>query len=262
VFLVHGVPKTMSYWRHIVPLLTPHYTVIALDNRGCGGSQRPPAGYDTATMAGDVAELATYLGFDQFRVAGEDWGAAIAYAVAAFQRYLTAPHVRQHRSPLERAEQYRPRLRGIGVRADPARGLGAPHKVRERVLPAGEQGGERRVQQRVAVRLPDERPQRAGTDPAGAEGRQYLVAPAAQVGALRVAQRRLRGQNVVELVVQDRRAQILLVLEVVVQLRLPRAASGEDVVHRGRGDALGVHQLGGRVQDGGPGAPPSFGGGQ
>jgi pimeloyl-ACP methyl ester carboxylesterase len=86
VFLLHGVPKTMSYWRHVVPLLTPHYTVVAVDNRGFGGSQRPLTGYDTATMAADVAELATYLGFDRFRIVGEDWGAAIAYAVAAFYR--------------------------------------------------------------------------------------------------------------------------------------------------------------------------------
>src|SRR5580698_2682801 len=91
VFLLHGTPKTMSYWRHVVPLLTPHYTVIAVDNRGAGGSQRPPTGFDTATMAGDVAELATHLGFEQFRVVGEDWGAAIAYAVAAFHR----PRVQQ-----------------------------------------------------------------------------------------------------------------------------------------------------------------------
>jgi pimeloyl-ACP methyl ester carboxylesterase len=91
VFLLHGVPKTMSYWRHVVPLLTPHYTVVAVDNRGFGGSQRPPAGYDTATMAQDVAELASHLGFERFRVAGEDWGAAIAYAVAAFHR----PRVQQ-----------------------------------------------------------------------------------------------------------------------------------------------------------------------
>ncbi|WUD70415.1 hypothetical protein OG937_45165 [Streptomyces sp. NBC_00510] len=27
VFLLHGVPKTMSYWRHVVPLLTPEDTV-------------------------------------------------------------------------------------------------------------------------------------------------------------------------------------------------------------------------------------------
>jgi pimeloyl-ACP methyl ester carboxylesterase len=26
VFLLHGVPKTMSYWRHVVPLLTPSHT--------------------------------------------------------------------------------------------------------------------------------------------------------------------------------------------------------------------------------------------
>ena len=44
------------------------------------------SGYDTATMAADIAELATHLGFGRFRVAGEDWGAAIAYAVAAFHR--------------------------------------------------------------------------------------------------------------------------------------------------------------------------------
>ncbi len=86
VFLLHGVPKTMSYWRHVVPLLTPHYTVVAVDNRGFGGSGRPAVGYDTATMARDVAALATHLGFDQFRVAGEDWGAAITYAAAAFHR--------------------------------------------------------------------------------------------------------------------------------------------------------------------------------
>ena len=91
VFLLHGVPKTMSYWRHVVPLLTPHYIVVAVDNRGFGASQRPLTGYDTATMAGDVAELATHLGFDRFRIVGEDWGAAIAYAVAAFYR----PRVQQ-----------------------------------------------------------------------------------------------------------------------------------------------------------------------
>jgi pimeloyl-ACP methyl ester carboxylesterase len=91
VFLVHGVPKTMSYWRHVVPLLTPHYTVIAVDSRGAGGSERPLSGYDNATMAGDIADLATYLGFERFRIVGEDWGAAIAYAVAAFNR----PRVQQ-----------------------------------------------------------------------------------------------------------------------------------------------------------------------
>jgi pimeloyl-ACP methyl ester carboxylesterase len=47
----------MSYWRHVVPLLTPHYTVIAVDNRAPAAPSAPLTGYDTATMAGDVAEL-------------------------------------------------------------------------------------------------------------------------------------------------------------------------------------------------------------
>ena len=38
VFLLHGVPKTMSNWRHVVPLLTLHYTAIAVDDRGAAAS--------------------------------------------------------------------------------------------------------------------------------------------------------------------------------------------------------------------------------
>lgn len=86
VILLHGVPKTMFYWRSLIPFLTPHHTVVAVDIRGFGDSDRPVGGYDTRTMAADVAELAIDLGFDSFRVVGEDWGANIAYATAAFHR--------------------------------------------------------------------------------------------------------------------------------------------------------------------------------
>ncbi|MFJ4988161.1 alpha/beta fold hydrolase [Streptomyces sp. NPDC088732] len=86
VILLHGVPKTMFYWRRLVPLLTPQHTVVAVDIRGFGDSDRPVGGYDTRTMADDVAALASDFGFDTFRVVGEDWGANIAYATAAFHR--------------------------------------------------------------------------------------------------------------------------------------------------------------------------------
>jgi pimeloyl-ACP methyl ester carboxylesterase len=86
VYLVHGAPKSMFFWRRVIPLLTPHYTVVAVDLRGFGDSLRPPGGYDTRTLAADIAALATHLGHEQFRVAGEDWGAATAYAIAAFHR--------------------------------------------------------------------------------------------------------------------------------------------------------------------------------
>jgi pimeloyl-ACP methyl ester carboxylesterase len=86
VVLIHGVPKTMFFWRHVIPLLTPHYTVVAVDLRGFGGSGRPTTGYDTRTLAADIATLMATLGHDRYRVVGEDWGAAVAYAVAAFHR--------------------------------------------------------------------------------------------------------------------------------------------------------------------------------
>jgi pimeloyl-ACP methyl ester carboxylesterase len=83
LFLLHGVPKTHYHWRHVIPLLTRHYTVIAPDLRGLGDSQHPTVGYDMKNMARDIAELATALGYDTFNLVGEDWGASTAYQVAA-----------------------------------------------------------------------------------------------------------------------------------------------------------------------------------
>ncbi|ARW15978.1 alpha/beta fold hydrolase [Komagataeibacter europaeus] len=86
LLLLHGVPKTSTYWYRIFPLLTSHFTLIAPDIRGFGDSEKPIGGYDMATIATDLAELMTSLGHDTFFVAGEDWGAAFAYAVAATNR--------------------------------------------------------------------------------------------------------------------------------------------------------------------------------
>lgn len=81
--LLHGVPKSSWYWSRVIPLLTPHYTVLAPDVRGFGDSERPKDGYDMRTIAEDVAQLASVLSIDQFFLHGEDWGAAFAYALAA-----------------------------------------------------------------------------------------------------------------------------------------------------------------------------------
>ncbi|WP_375489885.1 alpha/beta fold hydrolase [uncultured Jatrophihabitans sp.] len=83
VVLLHGVPKTSYHWRFVIPLLTPHFTVIAPDLRGLGDSEHVANGYDTVTMSEDIAELMRELGHDRYRVVGEDWGAATAYQLAA-----------------------------------------------------------------------------------------------------------------------------------------------------------------------------------
>lgn len=81
--LLHGVPKSWYYWHRIIPSLSEHFTVIAPDIRGFGDSFRPDSGYDMETIADDIAELTSRLGYERFGVAGEDWGACFAYALAA-----------------------------------------------------------------------------------------------------------------------------------------------------------------------------------
>lgn len=83
VVMLHGWPQTWFMWRDVIPLLAPHYTLIAPDMRGLGDSSRPTDGYDKMTVARDIAELMTQLGHDQFRVVAHDWGGPVAFALAA-----------------------------------------------------------------------------------------------------------------------------------------------------------------------------------
>jgi hypothetical protein len=74
LLLVHGTPKTNYYWYKLVPLLTPHFTIVAPDLRGFGYTDKPYAsmGYDSQTNANDLAALMTQLGHETFYLHGED----------------------------------------------------------------------------------------------------------------------------------------------------------------------------------------------
>ena len=85
--LLHGYPQTWYMWRKVLPALGEHYTVIAPDLRGSGGSDAPERGYDKATLAEDVHQLLAGLGLaDQVNVVGHDIGMTVAYAYAAAHR--------------------------------------------------------------------------------------------------------------------------------------------------------------------------------
>ena len=83
LLLVHGWPETWYAWRLLMPTLARDFTVIAVDQRGIGLSDKPREGYDTATLANDLVGLMDALGHDRFAIVGHDTGFAIAYAVAA-----------------------------------------------------------------------------------------------------------------------------------------------------------------------------------
>lgn len=80
--LLHGFPQDWSVFRHIMPRLGKTFTVVAVDLRGVGGSFATSSGYDAATLAEDVHQLATRLGLDQPYLAGHDNGGMVAYAYA------------------------------------------------------------------------------------------------------------------------------------------------------------------------------------
>jgi pimeloyl-ACP methyl ester carboxylesterase len=83
VLLVHGWPETWYAWRHVMPELAKQYTVVAVDQRGMGLTDKPGDGYDAATLAADLAALMAELGHDRYAVVGHDTGLVISYALAA-----------------------------------------------------------------------------------------------------------------------------------------------------------------------------------
>jgi pimeloyl-ACP methyl ester carboxylesterase len=83
LLLVHGWPQTWYAWRLLMPGLARHFQVIAPDQRGTGLSGKPQDGYDTGTLAADLAALMDALGHQRFAMAGHDTGMWIGYALAA-----------------------------------------------------------------------------------------------------------------------------------------------------------------------------------
>jgi pimeloyl-ACP methyl ester carboxylesterase len=83
LLLIHGWPGSWYYWRLVMPALARDFSVIAVDQRGIGLSDKPEDGYDSATLANDLVGLMAALGHERFAVVGVDTGMLIGYALAA-----------------------------------------------------------------------------------------------------------------------------------------------------------------------------------
>jgi pimeloyl-ACP methyl ester carboxylesterase len=86
VVLVHGFPEGWYSWRHqIAPIAAAGFTACAIDVRGYGGSDKPPAvaDYSLAQITADVAGVVEHLSPDAPAVLiGHDWGAPIVWNTA------------------------------------------------------------------------------------------------------------------------------------------------------------------------------------
>lgn len=81
VILLHGFPQCWYLWRHqIDPLVNAGFQVAVPDQRGYGGSDRPPEieAYDITHLTNDVVGIADTLGHEKFYLVGHNWGAIVA----------------------------------------------------------------------------------------------------------------------------------------------------------------------------------------
>jgi pimeloyl-ACP methyl ester carboxylesterase len=80
VVLLHGFPDSSHLWRHQLPAL------VDADLRGFGESERPERVEDYALThsVADVLAVLDALGVERAHVVGHDFGAVVAWLVAAF----------------------------------------------------------------------------------------------------------------------------------------------------------------------------------
>lgn len=83
ILCIHGITANCRCWDHLASVLTPQYSVMAMDLRGRGRSDRPPTGYSLDHHIRDINCLMDDLGVDQAVVMGHSLGAFIGLAFAA-----------------------------------------------------------------------------------------------------------------------------------------------------------------------------------
>ena len=84
VVLLHGLASTCHIWNLVAPILSWDFSVVALDQRGHGETDKPDDGYDFATVAADLQRFVQVQGLRRPVIVGHSWGGDVAleHAVA------------------------------------------------------------------------------------------------------------------------------------------------------------------------------------
>ena len=118
VMLLHGFPQSSRCWTAALETLGGEgYRAVAPDQRGYspGASPEGVEGYRMSALVADVVRIAEALGHRRFHVVGHDWGATVAWSLAATRpdrlaslTALSTPHTAAIalalRGPVQRAK--------------------------------------------------------------------------------------------------------------------------------------------------------------
>jgi haloalkane dehalogenase len=87
ILMVHGNPTWSYYYRRLIGSLSQNHRVIALDNLGCGLSDKP-ADYDYCLRShiDNVCELVDSLDLQNVTLMAHDWGGAIGMGALLARR--------------------------------------------------------------------------------------------------------------------------------------------------------------------------------
>lgn len=83
IALVHSLAMDHSFWDPVTDLLADSASILSLDCRGHGKSDKPPGPYTVELFAHDLAELMTHVGWPSAVVAGASMGGCVSLAFAA-----------------------------------------------------------------------------------------------------------------------------------------------------------------------------------
>jgi len=84
LLLLHTLRTQLDYFQRLIPRLTNHFTVYAVDLPGLGWSDiRPDASYDEPTIRAAIMEFIRRLDLRDLRLAGESIGATLSLSIAA-----------------------------------------------------------------------------------------------------------------------------------------------------------------------------------
>lgn len=82
LLLLHGLGASMFTWRHLIPELSRHYRVVALDMKGFGKSDKPfTQAYTPYDHANVVLDFVRKRGLRNFTLIGHSFGGAIGMLV-------------------------------------------------------------------------------------------------------------------------------------------------------------------------------------
>lgn len=76
--LIHGNVASSRWWEPVWGKLAEHFSVVRMDLRGCGRSERPGWGHAVPQYSADVRELIRELGLENVVLVGHSMGGSIA----------------------------------------------------------------------------------------------------------------------------------------------------------------------------------------